>query len=69
MDICKQRSVDKGADCGTHWDMLWFLGQDCFKDSILFFSLLWGSYKGRGQILRDGDMSGNGVHDGKFTKN
>ena len=35
-----------------------------------FFIFLWGGhYKGEGQIWRDREMSGIGVHDVKFPKN
>ena len=42
-----------------------------FRFGLVWFGFVFGEgiYKGRGLIWRDGDMSGNGVHDVKFTKN
>jgi hypothetical protein len=36
---------------------------------IVVFFLLWGVYKARGQILRDGEMSRIEVHNVKFVQN
>ena len=61
----------KGYTVGTHCDTLQLSQQDLVFNDLLFLKiyLAWGGCKGRGQIQRVREMSGIGVHDGKFTKN
>lgn len=61
MNICKWRCVDKGY-FGTHCHTLQLPQGD-------FFFLRRGGCKGGGQVRKDREMSGIGMHDGKFTKN
>lgn len=57
MNIHKQRSVGKRVHCGTQYS---------FHKEIVF-SVGWR--KGGGQVQGEGEMSGVGVHDVKFTQN
>jgi hypothetical protein len=62
-NICKQRSVDKRVYGGTQCETLHFY------NNIFIFFFVGGHCTGGEQVWGEGEMTGIGVHNVKFTKN